>query len=102
MKPYDPELTIKKRMGLAGTGDLVDNYMTLGNERFTVPELFFNPGDLGMKQAGIHEIVMQSLSKLPPGLWPVMLANILVVGGNAKIPGFVERLWVDLSLSPRW
>jgi actin-related protein 6 len=66
MKPHDPELTM-------------DNYMTLGNERFTVPELLFNPGDLGMKQAGIHEIVMQSLSKLPPGLWPVMLANILVV-----------------------
>ncbi len=92
MKPHDPDLMIKKRKGMAGTGEVVDNYMTLGNERFTVPELLFNPGDVGMKQAGIHEIVMQSLSKLPPGLWPVMLANILVVGGNAKIPGFMERL----------
>jgi actin-related protein 6 len=94
MKPHDPELVIKKRMGLAGTGDVVDNYMTLGNERFTVPELLFSPGDVGMKQAGIHEMVMQSLSKLPTGLWPVMLANVFVVGGNAKIAGFMERLCV--------
>jgi actin-related protein 6 len=92
MKPHDPELSVKKRLGMAGTGDPVDNYMTLGNERFTVPELLFNPADVGLKQAGIHEIVMQSLSKLPPGLWPVMLANVFVVGGNCRIPGFMERL----------
>jgi actin-related protein 6 len=92
MKPHDPELSIKKKMGLAATGEVVENYMTLGNERVTVPELLFNPGDVGMKQAGIPEIVMQSLSKLPPGLWPVMLANTLVVGGNSKIRGFMDRL----------
>ena len=94
MRPHDPSLTAKMRkMGsLAGAGDTIEDYMTLGNERFTVPELLFNPGDVGMKQEGLAGTVLQSLSGLPPGLWPAMLANILVVGGNSKMEGFVTRL----------
>ena len=94
MRPHDPSLTAKMRkMGsLAGAGETVEDYMTLGNERFTVPELLFNPGDVGMKQEGLAGTVLQSLSGLPPGLWPAMLANILVVGGNSKMEGFVPRL----------
>ena len=66
--------------------------MTLGNERFTIPETLFNPSHIGSKQAGLCEIIMQSMSVLPPAVQAAMLANILVVGGNANIPGFVERL----------
>lgn len=94
MRPHDPSLIAKMRkMGsLSGSGDAVEDYMTLANERFTVPELLFSPGDLGMKQEGLPGTVLQSLSGLPPGLWPSMLANILVVGGNSKIEGFMTRL----------
>ena len=94
MRPHDPSLTTKMRkMGsMAGVGDAVEDYMTLGNERFIVPELLFSPGDVGMKQEGLPATVLQSLSGLPPGLWPAMLANILVVGGNSKIEGFMSRL----------
>ncbi len=97
MRPHDPSLTTKmKKIGaMANTGGVVEDIMTLGNERFSVPELLFNPGDVGMKQAGLPETVMQSLSGLPSGLWPVMLANILVVGGNANIDGFIERLYAS-------
>lgn len=94
MRPHDPSLTAKmKKMGsIAGAGDVVEDYMTLGNERFTVPELLFSLGDVGMKQEGLPATVLQSLSGLPQGLWPAMLANILVVGGNSKIEGFMSRL----------
>ena len=94
IRPHDPSLAARMRkMGaLAGTAGVVEDFMTLGNERFTVPELLFNPGDIGMRQAGLPETVLQSLSGLPPGLWPAMLANILVVGGNSKIDGFMDRL----------
>lgn len=97
MRPHDPSLATKiKKMGaMANPGGVVEDFMTLGNERFSVPELIFNPGDVGMKQAGLPETVLQSLSGLPSGLWPVMLANILVVGGNAKTDGFIERLYVS-------
>ena len=94
MRPHDPSLAAKvRKMGaLAGTIGPTEDFMTLGNERFTVPELLFNPGDVGMKQVGLPETVLQSLSGLPPGLWPAMLANIFVVGGNSKIEGFMQRL----------
>lgn len=94
MRPHDPSLTAKMRkMGsLAQAGDIVEDYMALGNERFTVPELLFSPGDVGMKQEGLPATVLQSLSGLPPGLWPAMLANIFVVGGNSRIEGFMSRL----------
>lgn len=96
MRPHDPSLTAKMRKigSLTGAGELVEDYMTLANERFTVPELLFNPGDIGMKQPGLPEIVLQSMSGLPPGLWPAMLGNILVVGGNSNISGIMSRLYV--------
>ena len=98
MRRHDPSASAKlRKMGsLAGTSDAIDDYMTLGNERFTVPELLFSPGDIGSKEEGLPATVMQSLSGLPPGLWPAMLANILVVGGNAKMDGFMTRLYASL------
>lgn len=94
VRSHDPLINAKKRKSLlSGSGDVVaEDFLVLGNERFTVPEILFNPSDIGMRQAGIPEIVLESLSVLPTGLHPAFLANILVVGGNALIPGFIERL----------
>ena len=94
MRPHDPSLSAKMRKigALTGAGEAVEDFMTLGNERFTVPELLFNPNDVGLRQPGIPDTVMQSMSGVPTGLWPAMLANILVVGGNSKMDGFMERL----------
>ena len=94
MRPHDPSLSAKlRKMGsMAGAGNVAEDAMKLASERFTVPELLFSPGDVGMKQEGLPGTVLQSLSGLPPGLWPAMLANILVVGGNSMIEGFMARL----------
>ncbi|KAL9626687.1 MAG: hypothetical protein Q9164_007819, partial [Protoblastenia rupestris] len=83
---------MRKIGALAGAGDTVEDFMTLGNERFSVPELLFNPDDVGLRQPGIPETVMQSMSGVPTGLWPAMLANMIVVGGNSKMDGFMTRL----------
>ncbi|KAJ4538612.1 Actin- protein 6 [Exophiala dermatitidis] len=99
-RPYDPTLAARKRKQtamLAGQSD-AEISMTLANERFTVPEILFSPGDIGSKQPGIPDIVMQSLSVLPPLVQATMLSNVLVVGGNAKIPGFVERIQAELRM----
>ncbi|KAL8750175.1 MAG: hypothetical protein Q9184_006519, partial [Pyrenodesmia sp. 2 TL-2023] len=103
MRPHDPSLAarVKKMGAMANPGGVVEDFMTLGNERFAVPELLFNPMDVGMKEAGLPETVMQSLSGLPPGLWPAMLANILVVGGNCLMDGLMERLETEIrQLAP--
>ena len=98
MRDHDPGLANKKRKLAAGhkveiEGDIV----TLRNERFNVPEILFNPMDIGLRQPGLAQIVMQSLSVLPVGLWPGMLANIVVVGGNANIEGFSHRLQSEIK-----
>lgn len=86
----------KKQMGMFNSVRREDGVseavLALGNERFTPTELLFNPGNVGMRQAGLAEMIMQSLSAVPTGLWGVMLANVYVVGGNARLPGFKERL----------
>lgn len=66
--------------------------LTLRNERFAVPELIFSPSDMGMHQPGLADLLTESLHALPIGLWPGLLANIMVVGGNALFDGFIQRL----------
>ena len=97
LRPHDPTtMAMRNKLGaITNAGGVKEYIMAVGNERFTVPELLFSPGDIGMKQTGIPETVLQSLSALPQGLWPPMLSNILVVGGNAKFEGFVDRLYVS-------
>jgi actin-related protein 6 len=89
VRDYDPAR--HKASKLAGAQQ-VEDILTLRNERFTVPELIFNPSDIGIRQPGLAHLLYQSLQTLPEGLWPGLLSNILVVGGNALFDGFVQRL----------
>jgi actin-related protein 6 len=84
VKPYEPKDQMFKNKS---------NITTLGNERFQVPEILFNPGDIGMSEGGLAHVIMQSITSLPKGLQAIMFENILVVGGNANIPGFMEKLY---------
>jgi actin-related protein 6 len=49
---------------------------------------------VGSKQGGIAEAVMQAVTASPEELRSLLLANIVLVGGNCKIPGFLERLYI--------
>ncbi|CAK7206175.1 Actin-related protein 6 [Sporothrix eucalyptigena] len=84
--------------GLGGTpGASAEDVLVLRNERFTVPELLFNPADIGLQQPGLADLVAQSVHALPVGLWPALLANIVVIGGCAELPGFVQRLQQEIQ-----
>ncbi|KAI1430534.1 Actin/actin-like protein [Xylaria sp. CBS 124048] len=94
VRDYDPaQATRVKRLAV---GESSEDVLTLRNERFTVPELLFNPSDIGMRQPGLPDLVLQSLQSLPIGLWPGFLANILVVGGNSLFDGFIGRLLEEI------
>jgi actin-related protein 6 len=73
-----------------------EDVLPLGNERFKGPELLFSPGDIGLSEAGLPAVVLQSLAALPESVKAAMLSNVLVVGGNSLIPGFMERLTAEL------
>lgn len=96
-RPHDPlAASLKRKSGLTASPSASpsssETLLTLGSERFTVPEIIFSPSDIGSPQSGLAESIMQSLSTLPPLIQASLLPNILLVGGNAKIPGFRERL----------
>lgn len=46
----------------------------------------------GSKQGGIADAVMQAVAASPEEVKSLLLANIVLVGGNCKLPGFAERL----------
>ena len=100
-RDHDPHAATKLKELTKGKAGVAEDVLTLRNERFTVPELLFSPSDIHLRQSGIAQQVMDSLSTLPLGLWPGFLANIVAVGGNANLPGFVERLQMEIrALAP--
>lgn len=94
-RPHDPAKS-RMRRGLQPLQGPREDLLPLGNERFAVPELLFNPTDIGIKEVGLPAAIMESLSIFPEALKVEMLANITVVGGNSLIPGFIERLDSEL------
>ncbi|TDH72368.1 hypothetical protein CCR75_003404 [Bremia lactucae] len=65
-------------------------------EMVTVPEVLFNPSDIGINQAGIAETIVQAVKACPIELSGAFYANILLVGGNTKFQNFRQRLERDL------
>jgi actin-related protein 6 len=66
------------------------------NERFTIPEVLFNPQDIGINEAGIPEMISQTIAKCPSAMEHKMYENILVSGGNANLRGFAKRIQNDI------
>jgi actin-related protein 6 len=51
----------------ARRSDNSEQILTMNNERFMIPEILFNPSDIGMNQAGIPEAIHQSVQACDPG-----------------------------------
>lgn len=94
-RPHDPAKS-RMRRGMQPVQGPREDLLPLGNERFAVPELLFNPSDIGIQESGIPGAVMESLSVLPEALRVGLLANVVVVGGNSLIKGFMPRLEAEL------
>ncbi|XP_066994944.1 actin-related protein 6 [Anabrus simplex] len=83
-------------------GDIGEQQLLrLNNERFAVPELLFNPSDVGISQMGIPEAIANSISVCPPETHPHLYNNILLVGGCTQFRGFRERVESEVrTLAP--
>jgi len=75
--------------------------LAMSVERFAIPEVLFRPSDIGLDCGGIVEAIVESISACPSTVRAAMYHNILLVGGNAKIPGFYARVEKELrKLAP--
>jgi len=73
----------------------------MNSERFRVPELLLHPSDIGVPQMGIPEAIVRSIERCPEEIQAEMYRNIVLVGGNFKIPGCKERIEAEVrKLTP--
>ena len=78
-----------------------EQIVRMNNERFTVPEILFNPSDIGIHQMGIPEAVAAVIAECPEETHRWLFANIVLVGGVARTPNFAERVERDVrELAP--
>lgn len=72
--------------------------LRLANERFTIPELLFHPSDVGIRQMGIAEGIIDACKACPPKALGHLLPNIVCIGGCALFPGMAERLEKEVRI----
>ena len=70
--------------------------LSMTSERFMTPEVLFSPGLVGLEQGGVAEAVAAAIAACPKDLQGAMYGSVLVVGGNARIPGYSSRLEREL------
>ncbi|KAG6856228.1 hypothetical protein H0H87_006322 [Tephrocybe sp. NHM501043] len=95
-----PDLTTNRRGRIRQPNDIVaeaDQILVMNNERFSVPELLFRPDDIGLDQSGLAATIAQSISLITSDLQGMFWANIGLVGGCTKFPGFRARLTFELQ-----
>jgi len=70
--------------------------LLLSTERFAVPETLFRPHYIGLAQKGVVEAIIHAVEACDRSLHAAMYHNILLVGGNARIPQIKDRIYNDL------
>ncbi len=68
----------------------------MNNERFTIPEILFNPMDVGVNQMGLAEAIMYVINEYPKTIQPHLLKNIVLTGGSSAFPGLKERVYNEV------
>uniref|UniRef100_A0A183BI80 Actin-related protein 6 n=1 Tax=Globodera pallida TaxID=36090 RepID=A0A183BI80_GLOPA len=87
----------RKPQGLAVVDDHESQQkLTLGVERFALPELLFRPTDVEINQMGLPEALCSSIERLPKEMQLLMARNIVLTGGNALFPGYRKRIELDV------
>lgn len=83
--------------GKSGPGpQFKEQVLVVNNESFMVPEILFNPTDIGLDQSGIAETIVQAVKAVPACLHALLYSNIMLIGGVTRCPGFKDRLMAEL------
>jgi actin len=56
--------------------------ITIGNERFRCPETYFAPSTIGREQAGVHEMIYNTIMKCDIDIEKELYGNIVLSGGK--------------------
>jgi actin-related protein 6 len=79
-----------------GTAAAEEQVLKLSNERISVPEILFQPSDIGIEQAGLAETIVQAVEACVPDMRDALYSNVILTGGSALFPNLEERLRREL------
>lgn len=71
--------------------------VTLGQERFMAPEVFFKPSQIGSEEVPVHELIYDAIQACDVDIRPHLYSNIVLSGGSTMFPGLKERLHKELT-----
>lgn len=71
--------------------------VTIGDERFRVPEVLFQPSIMGKELRGIHTATYDTIQKSDVDIRKDLFANIVLSGGTTMFPNIGERLQKEIS-----
>ncbi|KAI9797561.1 MAG: Actin-like protein [Candelina submexicana] len=66
--------------------------LKVGAERFRGPEILFDPEIIGVEYPGVHQIVVDAISRTDMDLRKALYGNIVLSGGSTLTKGFGDRL----------
>ncbi|KAH6641658.1 actin family [Chaetomium tenue] len=71
--------------------------LAIGAERFRAPEILFDPEIIGLEYPGVHQIVVDAISRTDMDLRKDLYANIVLSGGSTVTKGFGDRLLAEVK-----
>lgn len=78
------------------------NTIQVGAEKFRAPEVLFNPSLIGQEYVGVHQCLVDSISKCDMDIRRKLFSEILLSGGSTMFDGFGDRLLSEVRrLAPR-
>jgi len=73
------------------------NKLNLNSERFLLSEPLFDPKIIHVDFISIAETIAKAVKSWDRENWEELLANVVLSGGSSLIPGFGERLEIELQ-----
>lgn len=71
--------------------------ITVGNHRFRVPEVLFQPDLIGNESEGIHKLAFNSIQKCDVDIRKDLYSNIVLSGGTTMYPNVEERVQKEIA-----
>ncbi|KAG7349507.1 actin [Nitzschia inconspicua] len=75
--------------------------VTLSTERYQAPNILFDPSLIGSEEAGVADILVDSIMKSDIDLRSTLFSQVVLAGGSTLFPGFGDRMLYEVrSRSP--